>query len=144
MAAASPPLNTALSTLSYGTNGSSYTALSNVLNVEPGGRVAKIIERRRKGILYVEKFAARIDHGTLKVTMEYGSALYDVFNTYFTGKTKIYVKDVMDDTGGTAGSQVVYYGPLSECMPPATPGDDADQEFSFTMAVETATFTAGS
>lgn len=142
--AASPPLNTANSTSSYGTNGSSYTSLSNILNEEPSGRLAKVIERRRKGVTYVEKFTARIDHGKLKVTMEYGSALCAVFDAYFLAKTKIYYKIVNDDTGGTAGSQYVFYGPIESMDAPATPGDDADEEFSFTMAVETATFTAGS
>jgi len=142
MPADSPPINTALSVTEYSTNGSSYTAMDNVLNVEATGRVAKVIERRRKGQTIVEKFTARIDHGTVKVTQEYGSAIYAVWDAFFLAKTPIYLRDTMDDAGSTA-SKVVYYGYVSECSAPSTPGDDATEEFVVTIAVITATFTAG-
>lgn len=137
-----PPINTALSTTEYGTDGVAYTAMLYVLNVEPTGRVAKVIERRRKGIGIVEKFTARIDHGSLKITQEYASITFAVWDAFFLAKTPIYIRDTMDDAG-TSASKVVYYGPISGCDGPNTPGDDADQEFVITQATQTVTFTAG-
>ena len=144
MPADSPPINTALSVTEYSTNGSSYTAMDNVLNVEATGRVAKIIERRRKGQTTVEKFVARVDHGSVKITQEYGSAIYAVWDAFFQPATRVpvYIRDTMDDAGSTA-SKVVYYGWVSECSAPSTPGDDAVEEFTVTVAVTTATFTPG-
>jgi len=138
-----PPLNTALSVTEYSTDGTTYVPMLYVLNVEPTGRVAKVIERRRKGIGIVEKFTARIDHGSLKVTQEYGSVLFAIWDAFFLAKTPIYIRDTMDDAGTTA-SKVVYFGPISECNGPATPGDDADQEFTITQATQTMTFNPGS
>lgn len=137
-----PPINTALSVPEYSTDGTTYTPMLYVLNVEPTGRVAKVIERRRKGIGIVEKFTARIDHGSIKITQEYASITFAVWDAFFLAKTPIYFRDTMDDAGATA-SKVVYYGPVSGIDGPTTPGDDADQEYVVTIACQTVTFTAG-
>lgn len=141
--AASPPLNTANSVLAYSSDNSNFTDLVNIVNVEPNGRMRKVIERRLKGQTRVQKFVARLDDGELKVTSEYGSALFNTFETFFAAKTRIYMRDTMDDTGGTNGSKMLYDGYIKELTPPATPGDDADEIFSFTLAVNVMTFTTG-
>lgn len=139
-----PPINTAASVFAHSTDNSSYTDMANVLSVKFSGRMRKVIERRRLGVSYVEKFTARLNEGDLTIVQEWGAAIFTTFNTFFANKTPLYLRITMDDTGGTAGSKFVCYGELSKCNPPDSMGDDTDAEFEIQLAINTVTYTAGS
>ena len=137
------PLNTANSVLAYGTDGANFTDFTGYIeNVEPSGRLRKIIQRLLLGGTTVVKYPARLNHGQLKVTLEYSSAIYAVIDALFLAKTRWYNRITMDDTGGTNGSKHVFDGYLSELSAPPTPGDDKTATFNFTIDVNTYTFTA--
>lgn len=139
------PLNTANSVLARSTDDISYTDITGyVVDAEPNGRLRKVIERRLLGVTRVQKWTARVDHGKLKITFEYSSALFTIFDGYFTANTAIYLRLTEDDTGGTNGSRHKFYGQLEAVEPPTSPGDDETQQFVVTMAVDTYTFAAAS
>lgn len=137
------PLNTAASVLAYGTDGTNFTDFTGYIeNVEPSGRMRKVINRLLLGGTTVVKWVARLDHGDLKVTLEYSSAIYAIIDALFVAKTRWYNKLTMDDTGGTNGSKHVFDGYLKELSGPPAPGDDKTATFTYTLAVNTYTFTA--
>jgi len=146
MAADSNPINAALSALSYSTNsGGAYTAFgTEVVNVEPSDKLRKVLERRLKGVARVQKLGARKDYGELVVTLEYSSTTYALVDGWYENNTNpLWIRDEMDDTGGTNGSRLVYKGFVSKIGQPKTPGDDEVEQFSFTLAVDDFAFTAG-
>lgn len=139
------PLNTANSVLAYSTDGTTYTDFTGYIeNVEPSGRMRKVINRLLLGGTTVVKYVARLDHGELKVTLEYSSAIYAVIDALFLAKTAWYNRLTMDDIGITAGSKHTFLGFIKELSAPPAPGDDKTATFNYTIAVNTYTFAAAS
>lgn len=146
MAADANPVMAALSVLSYSTNsGSSYTPFgTEVINVEPDKQLRKVLERKLKGVARVQKIGARKDYGNVTVTLEYSSTTFSLVSGWYEANTNpLWLRDEMDDTGGTNGSRLVYKGFVSDVSPPKTPGEDEVEQFSFTLAVDDFAFTAG-
>jgi hypothetical protein len=147
MAVASNPLNTAEFDLEYATDGtgSSYTPFgSEVIDVQPDEFMRKVLERRLLNGTRVQKITGRIDYGNLKVTLEYSSATFAIVLGWQTTKTRVWIRSSAEDTGGTSDSKLVYKGYVSGVTPPATPGDDAVAQFSFTLACDDFAWTAAS
>ena len=153
MAADPNPVQAALSVLSYSTNsGGAYTPFgTEVINVEPDKMMRKELERKLKGVARVQKLGARKNYGNLTVTIEYSSATFALVSGWWetntgpssSGVHTIWLRDEMDDTGGTNGSRLVYKGFVKDVQPPKTPGEDEVEQFSFTFAVDDFAFAPG-
>jgi hypothetical protein len=146
MAVASNPLNTAEFDIEYSVNsGSNYTAFgSEVIDFQPDEFMRKVLERRLLNGTRVQKITGRIDYGNAKTTLEYSSATFNTVLGWQTNKTLVWLKVMAEDIGSVTDSLVIYKGYVSGVTPPATPGDDAVAQFSFTLAVDDMTFTAAS
>jgi hypothetical protein len=145
MAVTANPLNTAEFDIEYSVNtGSNYTAFgSEVIDFQPDEFMRKVLERRLLNGTRVQKITGRIDYGNCKTTLEYSSATFTTVLGWQTNKTLLWLKVAAED-GTVADSMVVYKGYVSGVTPPATPGDDAVAQFSFTLAVDDMAFTAAS
>lgn len=134
------PRNTANFTVEYSTDGTSYTAFTGVISAIPDAETRKVIERMLAGATRVQKYVGRANHGNIKITLEYGSALFTTFSAFST-TTLYYVRVTADDTGGTNGHRFIYSGYWSEFQRPELNGDDKTAEMALTLAVDNVTYT---
>lgn len=135
------PRNTANFTVEYSTDGSSYTAFTGVISAIPDEQTGKVIERLLAGATRVQKYVGRVNHGNIKIMLEYGSALFTTFSA-FANTTLYYVRVTADDTGGTNGHRFIYSGYWSGFQRPSLDGDDKTAEMHLTLAVDNVTYTA--
>jgi hypothetical protein len=142
-------MNTAMADLEYSTDlGETWTAFtealdedndSAVLDVQPSPKVKKIIERRALGTGRVRKRVGRNDYGTIKVMLAYDSPLFALVNAW-DEDDEIWLRSTSDDADASNGSRHIFKGYVTEVTPPSTPGDDADEQFDFTLAVDNYAF----
>lgn len=150
MAALTNPLNSAECDWDYSVNsGGAYTPFgTEIVNVVPTGFKRKVLERRLLNVTRVQKYLARIDYGELKFTCEYSSATFTTVFGWQTSKTAVWLRVQPEDTGGGGDSSIIFkssaFGGIFDVVPFSTPGDDEIMTFEFTMAVDDATFAAGS
>lgn len=145
MAVTANPLNTAEFDIEWSVNsGGAYTAFgSEVIDFQPEAFERKVLERRLQNGTRVQKITARIDYKSCTTTLEYSSATFNTVLGWQTNKTLVWLK-VMADDGSVGDSTVIYKGYVSGVTPPATPGDDAVAQFSFTLANDDAAFSTAS